>query len=235
MKKLNILFFSIAILGSLGANWPFSWLVSPTNPEPIQSTRWLNKQMQIIKSEAGNIDDNVLRLSLVAYQKARQQGLDQKQVLTVIDYSKPSSQKRMWVFDLKRNRMLYNTWVAHGKNSGGAMATSFSNNPGSLKSSIGVFITEHPYIGGNGYSLRLKGLERGVNDNAYRRSVVIHGAWYAGPDNIRKNGQLGRSWGCPAVSTELSRPIINTIKEDTLVFAYYPDQNWLSHSQFLTG
>lgn len=235
MKRIHILLFLMALSGSVGASWSFLGFTTTVNQELIGSSRWLNQQMKIIKSQASNIDDKVLRLSLMAYQKARRKGLDQKQILTVIDYSKPSYERRFWVFDLKRNKILYNTWVAHGKNSGGTVATSFSNNPGSLKTSIGVFLTDHPYMGNNGYSLRLRGLERGVNDNAYRRSVVVHGAWYANPENIRRNGQLGRSWGCPAVSTTLSKPIINTIKGNTVLFAYYPDRNWLSHSQFLTG
>jgi hypothetical protein len=234
MKKLNILLL-FAILGSLGASYPFNWMMGDPNPVPLESNQWVGKQAEIIKRETPNINDKVLRLSLMAYQKARQRGLDQKEVLTVIDFSKPSSEKRLWVFDLKRNKMLYNTWVAHGKNSGGTFATSFSNRPGSLKSSIGVFVTADPYIGNNGYSLRLKGLEPGINDNAYKRSVVVHGATYANEDVIKRNGAPGRSWGCPAVSRALSRPIINTIKQNTVLFAYYPDNKWLSHSQFLTG
>lgn len=115
------------------------------------------------------------------------------------------------------------------------MATSFSNTPGSLKSSIGVFLTEETYDGKNGYSLRLRGLERGVNDNAYDRDIVIHGAPYVNPDMIKKYGQVGRSWGCPAVSKAIYKPLINTIKNDSVVFAYYPDQNWLSNSKFLSA
>ncbi|TAK72853.1 MAG: murein L,D-transpeptidase catalytic domain family protein, partial [Gammaproteobacteria bacterium] len=105
---------------------------------------------------------------------------------------------------------------------------------GSLKSSLGVFVTDEPYMGGDGYSLRLKGLEPGVNDNAYRRDVVIHGAWYVDPSVARQYGEMGRSWGCPAVGKELAKPIIDTIKGNTVLFAYYPDQHWLSHSHYLT-
>jgi hypothetical protein len=191
--------------------------------------------MSILKSQAHNIDDSVLRLSLIAYAKAQQNGYTKKPLLTVIDYSKPSTQKRLWVFDLNRNRTLFNTWVAHGKNSGDVNATSFSNHPGSLKSSLGVFQTEETYFGKNGYSLRLKGLERGVNDYAYARAIVIHGAPYASPANIKSRGRLGRSWGCPAVSSQLAKPLINTIKDHSIVFAYYPDRKWLSHSSFLSA
>jgi L,D-transpeptidase-like protein len=157
-------------------------------------------------------------------------------LLTIIDYSKISSEKRLWVIDLNREKVLFNTWVSHGKNSGSLSATSFSNQPGSLKSSIGVFLTDTtPYMGGNGYSLRLKGLERGINDNAYRRDIVVHGAWYVAPDVARRYGQIGRSWGCPAVSEKLAHPIIDTIKNRTLVFVYSHDRYWLNRSTFLTG
>lgn len=235
MKKIYRFAFLISLLGLLGLTWPFTLFTSTANTAPAGSKEWLAKQTQILKSQANNIDDRVLRLSLIAYLNARKQGLANKQMLTVIDYSKPSNQRRLWVFDLKSNKTLFNTWVSHGKNSGGATPTSFSNSLGSLKSSYGLFLTAAPYIGGNGYSLRLRGLERGVNDNAYVRNVVVHGAWYANPDIIKKYGQLGRSWGCPAVSSDLARPLINTIKENTLVFVYYPDRNWLSKSKFLAS
>jgi hypothetical protein len=201
----------------------------------LGSHAWIQRETQILKSQASNINTNVLHLSLVAYLNARKRGFDSKGLLTVIDYSKPSNEKRLWVFNLNNGKTLFNTWVAHGKNSGGILPTSFSNHRGSLQSSIGVFVTDTTYIGGNGYSLRLRGLEQGINDNSIRRNTVIHGAWYVNPDSIRRLGQAGRSWGCPAVGTELARPLINTIKENTLVFAYYPDRNWLSHSHFLTG
>jgi hypothetical protein len=235
MKKTHYLFL-LAMIGTLGLEWPFPWLFSHPNPEVLGTTRWIEKEIQIIKAQAGNINTTVLRLSLNAYIKARKKGLDQKQLLTVIDYSKPSTEKRLWVFDLKHGRTLFNTWVSHGKNTGGLNAESFSNSPGSLKSSIGVFVTDSgPYLGGNGYSLRLRGLEHGVNDNAYDRDIVVHGAWYVNADTIRRYGAIGRSWGCPAVSNSLAKPLIDTIKENTLIFAYYPDRKWLSHSQYLSA
>lgn len=233
MKNVYRTLFLFGLLASFGFSWPLAGLFSSSNAAPFGSGPWLQREMQIIKSQAGNIDNSVLRLGLIAYLNARKKGYAGKPILTVIDYSKPSNQRRLWVFDLRRNKTLFNTWVTHGKNSGGMNATSFSNSRGSLKSSIGVFVTDHSYIGGNGYSLRLRGLESGVNDNAYRRNVVIHGAWYANPDIIGRYGQLGRSWGCPAVKADLARPLINTIKEKSLVFAYYPDRHWLSNSRFL--
>lgn len=235
MKQLNRLFFLFALINLLGFSWPFSWFFSSSKLD-VGSKEWLHKKMQAIRSQAENIDEKVLRLSLVAYINANKKGIANKALLTVIDYSKPSYERRLWVFDLKREKALFNTWVSHGKNSGEILPTSFSNTHGSLKSSLGVFLTDiGAYIGENGYSLRLKGLEKGINDNAYARSVVFHGAWYANPDIIRTRGQLGRSWGCPAVKTELAKPLIDTIKDKTLVVAYYPDRNWLSRSSFLVG
>lgn len=211
----------------------YAWQYSQFSYNPIPSSSWVEKEIRLLKTPG--LNTNILKLSLTAYNKAKQKGLTNKQYLTVIDYSKPSTEKRLWVLDLVTGRTLFNTWVSHGRNSGGVTSTSFSNKPGSLKSSIGVFLTDSPYIGGNGYSLRLKGLEHGVNDNAYNRSVVLHGARYVNPDTIRRYGQIGRSWGCPAVSLDLSRSIINTIKDKTLIVAYYPDRNWLTHSQFLAS
>lgn len=233
MKKLRLLFL-LSLLASFGFSWPFTMLFPASNSQPFGTGAWLQREVQIFHSQA-NIDDRVLRLSLTAYLNAKKKGYAEKPYLTIIDFSKPSNEKRLWVLDLKNGRTLFDTWVSHGKNSGGLVPTSFSNNPGSLKSSLGVFVTEEPYIGKNGYSLRLKGVERGINDNAYRRSVVIHGAWYVNPDTIRRYGQAGKSWGCPAVSADLAKPLINTIKENSIVFAYYPDSNYIAHSKYLTA
>lgn len=234
MKKLTHILLLISLVGLMGASWPFSWIFpSPPNREAFGSHSWIDKQIKIIQSEARNISPTVLKLSVLAYVNAKKRGLAQKDTLTIIDYSKHSIEKRLWVVDMKKNKILFNTWVSHGKNSGGATATSFSNKLGSLKSSLGLFVTDQPYIGGNGYSLRLKGLERGVNDNAYRRNVVIHGAWYVSPEMAKQRGQLGRSWGCPAVPQNTIRPLVDTIKQKSLVFVYYPDQNWIKNSTFL--
>ena len=213
MKKIRLLFL-VPLVGLFGFGWPLTWL-SNDNTSSFGSGPWVQKEVQILKSSAGNIDTNVLRLSLVAYLNANKKGYAHKPVLTVIDYSKPSYVKRMWVFDLRNNRTIYNTWVSHGKNSGGVNATSFSNNPGSLKSSIGVFVTDEPYFGKNGYSVRLRGLEHGYNDNAYQRAIVIHGAQYASPSIFHFGSGIGRSWGCPAVAIDI-QATINTIKENSV-------------------
>lgn len=228
--------FLLCIFPALGFSWPFDTLFSHQVNLPLGASAWVQKEMHMIQSRAG-IDSKALKFSLIAYLNAQKRGYaDNKKLLTVIDYSKPSSEKRLWVFDLNNGRTLFNTWVSHGKNSGGAAAYSFSNSMGSLKSSLGVFLTESTYVGGRvGYALRLRGLEHGINDNAYNRAVVIHGARYVNGDVARSRGQVGRSWGCPAVTTSLARPLINTIKNRTVLVAYYPDRNWLSHSRFLNA
>lgn len=232
--KIKHLFFLIALLGTVG--WgPFSFFL-PTNHEPPGTRAWVQKEINIIHSQAENINTDVLRLSLNAYLKARREGLVHRDLLTVIDYSKSSREKRLYVIKVSTGKVLFNTYVTHGKNSGSAYATSFSNLPGSLKSSLGVFLTtDSPYVGSNGYSLRLVGLEPGINDNAYRRAIVVHGAWYAEPSVIRRYGALGRSWGCPAVADSLAHPLIDTIKQHTMVFVYSNnDRKWLRNSTFLS-
>jgi len=223
MTTKNLLF--IAAFFSIVGWGPF---VTSSTSSPILA------QEKTISAQASNLDSEVLRVSLTAYQKARQEGLDQKQMLTIIDYSKPSNERRLWVVDMRTQKVLFNTYVTHGRNSGELNATSFSNDVNSLKSSIGVFITTNAYSGSDGYSLRLQGLEPGVNDNAYRRNIVFHGAWYAGADVAEQRGVLGRSWGCMAVGQNEIRPLVNTIKNHTLVVAYYPDRSWLRRSSFLT-
>ncbi len=154
--------------------------------------------------------------------------------LAVIDYSLPSSEPRLWVFDLKRDELLFEELVSHGRGSGDAMATTFSNIPESYQSSLGLFRTMNTYYGRNGYSLRLEGLENGINDLAYQRAIVIHGADYVSDSFIEQTGRLGRSHGCPAVRQDVTYPLIDSIKEEQYLFVYYPDQEWLDGSAYLT-
>lgn len=158
-----------------------------------------------------------------------------REVLTLIDFSKPSTEKRLFVFDMKARRLLYSSVVAHGKNSGGNYATSFSNEHGSHKSSLGFYLTAGTYRGRNGYSLILEGLEKGINDQARARAIVMHGAAYANPSVIRSAGRLGRSFGCPAVPEALSRPIIDAIKGGSVLYIYAPRPEYLAQSPILTS
>lgn len=156
-----------------------------------------------------------------------------KSIITLIDFTKPSTQDRLFVLDLSTKKILYSSLVAHGKNSGEKYATSFSNENNSLQSSLGFYITENTYQGKNGYSLILNGLEKGINDHAKQRAIVVHGAAYSNPSVI-KSGRLGRSFGCPALPENLSRPIINTIKDGSLLFIYADNDNYRKKSTVLT-
>lgn len=180
-----------------------------------------------------NVNPRVWNLALKAYNNANQKGYIKQKILTIIDYSLPSTVKRMWVVNVPERKVLYHTLVAHGKYTGGLLAKHFSDHPGSRASSLGLFVTENTYIGSKGYSLRLRGLEDGFNAQAKSRAIVVHGAWYATATFAAQHGRLGLSWGCPAVSPSLAKPIINDIKGGSLVFAYYPDSNWLKTSRFL--
>lgn len=193
----------------------------------------INTEVEHLSQKAPTLDKKVLKFALRAYQKAKASGEVKKPILTVIDYSKPSKSQRLWVFDLNREKLLFNTHVAHGQNSGGGIPTHFSNTISSKESSIGTYVTKDTYIGSKGYSLNLKGLEEGFNSNAYTRRVVIHGAWYVAPGFIRTHGQAGRSWGCPAIAPDLAKPIINTLKNGSVIFAYYPDKRYIAKSHYL--
>jgi hypothetical protein len=187
-----------------------------------------------LATQAPGLRPAVLKLALAAAARAGEAGLiTNRNLLTVIDYSLPSSQPRLFIFDLGKHKLLFRELVAHGKSSGGNIANFFSNSPGSLATSLGLFVTADTYNGGNGYSLRLRGLEEGVNDMAWDRAIVLHGASYVSEEAVKVLGRLGRSWGCPAVRPEISQQIIDTIRGGSPVFAYYPDQGWLSTSAFL--
>jgi hypothetical protein len=167
---------------------------------------------------------NVLELALRAYGRARIEHRIRHPRLTVIDYSLPSTAKRLWVVDLEKQKVLFHEWVAHGRNSGANEANSFSNAPGTHMSSLGLFLTGETYVGGHGYSLRLDGLEAGRNDRARARDIVVHGASYVSPEFAAHHGRLGRSWGCPALRPAVARPIIDAIKDGGALFAYYPNR-----------
>jgi L,D-transpeptidase catalytic domain len=184
----------------------------------------------------GAIDRRVFDLALGAAHCAVQSGaVAAPSTLTVIDYSKPSAEKRLWVFDLQSHALLYEELVAHGKGSGDNFARAFSNNPESHQSSLGLFETRDTYSGKNGYSLRLKGLDAGFNDRALERAIVMHGAPYVSEQAVKSLGRLGRSWGCPALRLAVAHEVIDRIRGNGLLFAYYPDQKWLASSKFLGG
>ncbi|HEU0111804.1 MAG TPA: murein L,D-transpeptidase catalytic domain family protein [Flavisolibacter sp.] len=169
------------------------------------------------------------------FQKLEEKGVVQNpDVLTVIDFSQPSDKKRMYIIDVKNFKVLLNTYVAHGKNSGLEYAKRFSNRHESLQSSLGFYVTKNTYFGKHGLSLRLSGQDKGFNDNAESRAVVVHGAQYIG-DNRLNSAYMGRSFGCPAVPQKLANKVINTIKNGTTLFIYHPSQQYLHGSTLLNG
>jgi hypothetical protein len=188
-------------------------------------------------AETRTIDPKVLRLALQATSCAAQQGVVAKPppTLTVIDYSRPSAKPRLWVVDLASGDVLFEELVAHGQGSGGDLATKFSDEPDSHQSSLGLFVTGETYTGKHGYSLRLQGLEDGVNSRALERAIVIHAAAYVTAGTVSTLGRLGRSWGCPALGPNVAKRVIDTIKGGSLIFSYYPDKAWLTGSKFLSG
>lgn len=180
------------------------------------------------------LDRGVFERALTAAEAAVERGdADAPDTLTVIDFSKPSTEQRMWVFDLDSRELLFKELVSHGRGSGLTNAKSFSNTDESHKSSLGLFRTAETYVGKHGYSLRLDGLEAGVNDRARARAIVIHPAPYVSPSFAKAQGYLGRSHGCPALRPEISRRLIDAVKGGGLLFAYYPDQQWLETSAYL--
>lgn len=183
-----------------------------------------------------------LGLSKEAYQfavkgfnKLKEQGqILNSSILTIIDFSQSSNNKRMYVIDLYKKALLFNTYVAHGKNTGNEFAEKFSNIPGTLQSSLGFYITENMAIGSKvGLSLILKGIEKGINDKAREREIIIHGADYATEDFIKKNGRLGRSFGCPSLPPDLIKPVAESIKDGTCLFIYKHDENYINKSTVL--
>lgn len=193
----------------------------------VSSCRQLYQEMQL----DGVVNFEAFEQAITGYHKIKDKT---KEILTLVDFSKPSTEERFYVFDMRHKKLLFSSLVSHGKNSGGNYATSFSNENGSLKSSLGFFLTENTYQGKNGYSLVLNGLEKGINDRAKERAIVIHGAAYSNPSVIASSGRLGRSFGCPALPQAVSKPIINTIKGGSLLFIYANNKNYLAYSPILS-
>jgi L,D-transpeptidase catalytic domain len=171
-------------------------------------------------------DSKCFAKAMEGFYALKQRGLIQKDILTLVDFSISSAKKRLWVIDLSTNIILYNTFVAHGMNSGVEYANEFSNSSNSNKSSLGFYATGETYMGKHGLSLKLDGLEMGVNNNARSRAVVIHGADYANPTILKSQNYLGRSQGCPAIPEYIKKDIIKTIKDKSCLFIYHPTRNY---------
>lgn len=208
--------------------WADAALAGPAESLPA------DRLVERLHRAAPSLDRKVLSLATHAMTCSIRRGESvPMQRLSVIDYSRPSTQPRLWVFDLEGARLLFEERVAHGRNTGENLATRFSNATGSYMSSLGAFVTQESYRGANGYSLRLQGLEPGFNDKARERAIVIHGAPYVSDALVRAQGRLGRSLGCPAVRTTVAQPLIDSIRGGSFLFAYYPDPAWLKQSRLL--
>jgi len=200
----------------------------------LPAASWAGTLQQDLARAAPAAKPEVIRMAVEALQCATSGGMEAPRRLAVIDYSMPSTLRRLWVFDLKQRRLLHQEFVAHGRNSGENYASTFSNVTGSYQSSLGLFRTLDSYQGKHGYSMRMEGIEPGVNDNAFDRAIVMHGAPYVNPAMISKYGRIGRSLGCPAVRPAVARQLIDHLKGGQYLFAYYPDQRWLQSSAFLS-
>ena len=216
------------ILFALHSLFPFGAAL----PGPDASEEASNAEAVRIYTEAGLEDHVAFPVFKKAYEGYEKIADRKKEILTLIDFSKPSTEERLYVIDIRHARVLYHSLVAHGKNSGGVYATSFGNTPGSNKSSLGFYLTENTYIGRNGYSLVLNGLEKGINDRAKERAIVMHGADYCDPSFVQSNGRPGRSLGCPALPRQINSEVINTIKEGSVLYIYAPDPDYLAMSAF---
>jgi hypothetical protein len=170
------------------------------------------------------------------YRSLLDKGMISKQnIISVADFSQSSRNKRLFIIDVEKHEVVTQTYVAHGRNSGQEYATSFSNTPESHQSSLGFYLTKNTYIGQHGLSLVLDGIEKGINDNAEARKIVIHGANYIGDSHLKSNPFTGRSHGCPAVASKLSKSIIETIKDGSVLFIYHPSASYLKRSRILNG
>jgi hypothetical protein len=236
-----LLHMPIAFAGAKSGIEVSSQNITPENNTAVREDA--NTDINVIEAEYDSMHLENMGLSKTAFSYAmkgfnylvEKGSLAKDNIISIVDFSKPSSQKRLFVIDLNNLRVLYNTYVAHGVNSGKEYANQFSNRPESNKSSLGFYETKNTYLGGNGYSLRLQGLERGINDNAEKRDIVIHGAGYVDEALIRSQGYIGRSWGCPALPEKLHKPIIDKIKNGSCLFIYSTDNSYLKKSKIINA
>lgn len=223
---INLLLISGSILSSLG--------IPAKAVEKVKAETGYITLYDSVKSVSTSMpSQDVFTLAVKGYMNLKKNEQLRRNLLSIIDFRLPSTEKRLWVIDMDSRKILYNDFVAHGKNSGDNLAAYFSNVPESNMSSMGFYITGRTYNGKHGLSLYLEGMDGSFNDNARKRAIVIHGASYVSQDYIRKYGRLGRSFGCPALSMESFRPIINSISEGSCLFIYYPDETYLANSRVL--
>jgi hypothetical protein len=207
----------------------FSNLDDKTKSNLIQQTS-LYEELNL--SQIG-LRESVFDKAIMGWNTFKKRYIERTNVLSIIDLSQSSNSKRLYIIDLVGKKVLFNTYVSHGRNSGEEYAHSFSNKSNSFQSSLGFYLTENTYQGSHGLSMRLRGIEVGINDIAEQRGIVMHGASYVSESFIKQNGRLGRSQGCPAVPQELCESIVNSIKGGSCLFMFYPDSNYLKKSLLL--
>lgn len=225
-----MLLASVMFLMALSGPYTTDAVPQPANSVPANGTELLYAKLNL--KELG-LSQPAYMLAIKGWQKMKAKGLVSKDIVSICDFSQSSNSKRLYIIDLATGKLLFNTLVAHGRNTGEEFAKFFSNEPSSYKSSLGFYTTKATYNGQHGLSLTLSGQEPGYNSNAESRAIVMHGADYVCNQFACNNGRLGRSLGCPAVSYELSTPIINTIKGGSCLFVYYPDSKYLASSKIL--
>jgi len=236
-NKRVILLPTILLLGGLvlGTGKPKSQLKKQlVTAAPIKNPDKNFLLYDSLKLYTLGLSKEAFKQAITGYESLNAAGKIQRDnILTIIDFSLPSNQKRLFVLDLLTGKLLFNTFVSHGRNSGAKLATKFSNAFNSLKSCLGFFTTGEIYAGKHGSSLRLEGQEAGINNNAYNRGIVIHGANYVNEKLAYKSGSIGRSFGCPAIPEALRKPIIETIRNGSCLFVYSPNQFYSLHSKLL--
>ena len=248
VKKFYLFLFSIFLLlvhlPFVSANIKplndFSGSGNPSNKSQV-SVKTENPATSNISGLYDNLKLDSLGLSKEAFDYAikgfnhlRSMGkLKNDKIISIVDFSLPSGKKRLFILDLINYKILFNTFVAHGRNSGKDFANQFSNKNESYQSSLGFYVTLDTYDGKHGYTLRLEGEEQGINDNAINRAIVMHSAWYVNENIVRSQGYIGRSQGCPAIPEELHKPIIEKIKNGSCLFVYSPDKKYISQSPIL--
>lgn len=210
------------------------FIALPAHASPPAGKR-LRHLAEKIHAQAPNISTKAISSAINAYSHVKRRHLTDKPFVTIVDYALPSAQKRLAVADLRTGKVLFYTYVAHGKGSGVKYATHFSNKPGTEASSLGVYLTGRTYYGKHGYSLRLKGLNPKSNGAAYRRDIVMHSAWYVSQKFAQEHGRMGRSWGCFALSRKVESAVVKLIRGGTVLLAYYPDPKWLHSSPFVSS
>ena len=225
-SQLSIAAIAITLATGIAANQAV--FASPT----VSSLSEQRPMIQKIEQQNPQLSESALLAGVRAYDHLRAEGKDKQQLLTIVNFNRPSNEKRLWVLNMVNGNTKYFTYVAQGQNTGVNVAKHFSNVPNTHESSIGVYLTGQTYYGKDGHSMRLHGLDKGFNNNVYKRYIVMHPAWYVSQSFAEKYGRIGRTYGCFGLSKKMAPKIIPTIKNGTVMVAYYPNKAWLEESKY---